>query len=275
MAKKNTNNFSFSIIMIFISFILMFMVNYPLGLAILLITIGFSFYSKLFIIDALNGNKAYLAKDYKTALLKYKKAASSKFVSSNVITGYMLIELKCGDPKTALDYIENILKTKKFKDNELLSLQVSKALALWKTNNPDAAIHLLENLIQEEKSSYIYETLTSLLLIKGRLSDATNLISDALEYDNESIILKSNYGELKYKLGEYNEAEKIFADLMDEDVKFIEPFYYSALIHRSNGEHTKAIDLLEKAVNTNDSLLTSVNKADAEKALDELKKLAV
>jgi hypothetical protein len=51
---------------------------------------------------------------------------------------------------------------------------------------------------------------------------------------------------------------------------FIEPYYFYALILKQKGENEKAIELLEKSLDTNDSLLTTVSKDSATKILYEL-----
>ena len=143
-------------------------------------------------------------------------------------------------------------------------------LYLWKTGNIESAINNLKYLLSKEESSYIYETLTSLLLIDGRVDEALELLKKALEYDDTNNILKSNFGEANFKLGNTKIAEEIFKSLLEENILFIEPYYFYALILKQKGENEKAIELLEKSLDTNDSLLTTVSKDSATKILYEL-----
>ena len=43
-------------------------------------------------------------------------------------------------------------------------------------------------------------------------------------------MLKSNFAEANYLLGNYNEAEEKFKALVDSNVSFMEPYYYLGLI---------------------------------------------
>ena len=82
--------------------------------------------------------------------------------------------------------------------------------------------------------------------------------------------MKSNNGEIKFKEGNYDEASKIFYNLINEDIKFVEPFYYLGLIETKNNNFDKAKELLEKAQNLNQSLITLVKFEDIEQAYNRV-----
>ena len=73
------------------------------------------------------------------------------------------------------------------------------AIVLWKTNSQEEAINLLKHLIENNKNTYIYETLTSLLLASGKFNEAKKYISEAMEFNSDNNIIKSNYAELCFK----------------------------------------------------------------------------
>ena len=269
MSKEKNKIPSISIILIIISFFIM-TVSKAVGIVLITAIILFNILKRKYLINVIKGNRAYTAKDYATAIEEYKKAVSSKYANAGIIRGYILIELKHGDPERAKEVLDKLLAERKFKDHEMLNLNVSKALILWKTGNIEVAINKLKDLLSKEKSSYIYETLTSLLLISGRVEESLELLKEGLEYDDSNNILKSNFGEANFKLGNTEVAEETFASLLEENILFIEPYYFYALILKQKGETEKAIELLEKALDTNDSLLTTVSKDSAEKVLYEL-----
>lgn len=242
-------------------------------LAILLCLLLFLIYliiTKHYFIKVYKGMKAYKIENYSNALENYRDAALSKYCNGPIISNYLICELKYGKPSIAREYIDENLISKNIKSNEKLNLEVTKAIVLWKTNSQEEAINLLKHLIENNKNTYIYETLTSLLLASGKFNEAKKYISEALEFNSDNNIIKSNYAELCFKFEQFDEAEKTFDYLINENVKFIEPYYYSALLERKKGNCDKAFELLRIAESFNESLVSLITHKDIEQALNSV-----
>lgn len=240
-------------------------------LAILLCLLLFLIYliiTKHYFIKVYKGMKAYKIENYSNALENYRDAALSKYCIGPIISNYLICELKYGKPSIAREYIDENLISKNIKSNEKLNLEVTKAIVLWKTNSQEEAINLLKHLIENNKNTYIYETLTSLLLASGKFNEAKKYISEAMEFNSDNNIIKSNYAELCFKFEQFDEAEKTFDYLINENVKFIEPYYYSALLERKKGNCDKAFELLRIAESFNESLVSLITHKDIEQALN-------
>ena len=242
-------------------------------LAILLCLLLFLIYliiTKHYFIKVYKGMKAYKIENYSNALENYRDAALSKYCIGPIISNYLICELKYGKPSIAREYIDENLISKNIKSNEKLNLEVTKAIVLWKTNSQEEAINLLKHLIENNKNTYIYETLTSLLLASGKFNEAKKYISEAMEFNSDNNIIKSNYAELCFKFEQFDEAEKNFDYLINENVKFIEPYYYSALLERKKGNCDKAFELLRIAESFNESLVSLITHKDIEQALNSV-----
>lgn len=242
-------------------------------LAILLCLLLFLIYliiTKHYFIKVYKGMKAYKIENYSNALENYRDAALSKYCIGPIISNYLICELKYGKPSIAREYIDENLISKNIKSNEKLNLEVTKAIVLWKTNSQEEAINLLKHLIENNKNTYIYETLTSLLLASGKFNEAKKYISEAMEFNSDNNIIKSNYAELCFKFEQFYEAEKTFDYLINENVKFIEPYYYSALLERKKGNCDKAFELLRIAESFNESLVSLITHKDIEQALNSV-----
>ena len=242
-------------------------------LAILLCLLLFLIYliiTKHYFIKVYKGMKAYKIENYSNALENYRDAALSKYCIGPIISNYLICELKYGNPSIAREYIDENLISKNIKSNEKLNLEVTKAIVLWKTNSQEEAINLLKHLIENNKNTYIYETLTSLLLASGKFNEAKKYISEAMEFNSDNNIIKSNYAELCFKFEQFDEAEKTFDYLINENVKFIEPYYYSALLERKKGNCDKAFELLRIAESFNESLVSLITHKDIEQALNSV-----
>ena len=242
-------------------------------LAILLCLLLFLIYliiTKHYFIKVYKGMKAYKIENYSNALENYRDAALSKYCIGPIISNYLICELKYGKPSIAREYIDENLISKNIKSNEKLNLEVTKAIVLWKTNSQEKAINLLKHLIENNKNTYIYETLTSLLLASGKFNEAKKYISEAMKFNSDNNIIKSNYAELCFKFEQFDEAEKTFDYLINENVKFIEPYYYSALLERKKGNCDKAFELLRIAESFNESLVSLITHKDIEQALNSV-----
>lgn len=242
-------------------------------LAILLCLLLFLIYliiTKHYFIKVYKGMKAYKIENYSNALENYRDAALSKYCNGPIISNYLICELKYGKPSIAREYIDENLISKNIKSNEKLNLEVTKAIVLWKTNSQEEAINLLKHLIENNKNTYIYETLTSLLLASGKFNESKKYISEAMEFNSDNNIIKSNYAELCFKFEQFDEAEKTFDYLINENVKFIEPYYYSALLERKKGNCDKAFELLRIAESFNESLVSLITHKDIEQALNSV-----
>ena len=193
--------------------------------------------TKRYFIKVYKGMKSYKLEDYETALEYYRDAAMSKYCNGPIISNYLICELKYGKPSLAREYNE---------------------------------IKKLKNLIKNNKNTYIYETLTSLLLCSGRFTEAEKYTIEAMDFNSDNNIIKSNYAEICFKLDKFDEAKKEFDYLIEENVHFIEPYYYSALIERKNGNCDRAFELLRTAEGLNESLVSLVNHKDINQALNSV-----
>lgn len=269
---KNLNKSTIILISIFLlSLIVGFFTTTQLGVITFLIFILlYLIVTKKHYIKVFKGMKAYKVEDYKTALECYRDAAMSSWCNTPIITNYLICELKYGKPSLAKEYITENLKNKNINENELLNLEVTKAIVNWKTCSKEDAIKSLKELIKSNKNTYIYETLTSLLLSTGKFDEANDYILKAMEFNSDNNIIKSNYAEICFKLEKFEESKKYFDALIEDNVRFIEPYYYVALIENKNNNFDKAMELLRKAESLNDSLVSLVSHKDIEQALNSV-----
>ena len=106
--------------------------------------------------------------------------------------------------------------------------------------------------------------------MSNKFDEANIYINEAMEFNSDNNIIKSNYAEICYKLGKFDEAKKYFDTLINENVHFIEPYYYTALIESKNGNFEKSIDLLRKAQCLNESLVSLIKQSDIDQALNSV-----
>ena len=259
------------IILAIISLIIIFFVNKPAGIILLIIAVLFSIYKNSYIFKLSKANKLYNVKDYDNSLNLYRELISKrKDLPGGILNNYLIMELKYGDPKKADDFASKLKYGSNFKGADILSTNVTKALIAWKCNRKDEAIEQLKGYLKDGQNTYIYETLSSLLISSGKNNEALEIINEGLDYTDTSSVLKSNLGEVQYLLGFTQDSEEIFAELVDSGVAFLEPYYYYGLILRKKGDLKKASEILNKGLAYNDSLVSLISKAKIKEILDNI-----
>ncbi|MFQ7001710.1 MAG: tetratricopeptide repeat protein, partial [Clostridium sp.] len=230
----------------------------------------FILYTKRYIVYAFQGSKAYNMKNFTYALERYRKSVKVSGCKGAIVTSYLIVEIKYGKPSLALDYINKNMNNKKFDEATKYSMSVSKAIALWKENMALDSLNLLKDLLKTSENTYAYETLTTLLIMNKNYDEALEYIKKGLDYNKDSNVLLSNEAEVYYKLGNFQKSEELFKPLIESKVNFAEPYYYTGLLAKERGEREKAIELLEKVIDCNDSLLTTVSKEETQEILGPL-----
>ena len=255
-------------IIIVIALLISFMFNTILFFTLLALALVYLFITKGYFIKVIKGSKAYKREEYSEALKHYRKAVQAKNVSGSVISGYLLMELKNGDIKKAEQYVNDNLTTRSFNSRDYADLLLCQSIILWKVDKHSEAIELLKENLADNKSTVLYETLSSYLIISNRFDEAKELIEEGLEYNDISKVLKSNLAECTYLSGDEDTASELFKVLVEEKVNFMEPYYYTGICLHKNKNYPEAIDMFNEALNKNDSLVSLVTRAQVEKALE-------
>lgn len=248
------------ILLFIIGFLVTLSINKFLAMILLLIALCVLLGKNLYLLKIIKANKLYATKNYAEALKLYRETVNRKNIPGFIINNYLIMELKYGDCTIAQNYIDSLsLNNPKIKPADLLSIKISKSLVAWKNNKAEEAINYLKELLEESETTYLYETLTSLLIVNNKLDDALTIIDKGLSYNDSSNVLKSNFAEANYLLGNYDEAEVKFKELVDSNVSFMEPYYYLGLILLNKQDKDGALEVLKKATSFNDSLVSLVN----------------
>lgn len=226
----------------------------------------------------MGGNSAYKKGEYKKACGKYKKAYRTKRLSPDmeIYTGYML--LKEGDKKTCEEIFEHVSQ-KKLSPRQKNSLDTNYAILLWKKGELDNAISLLKDVWDRENTVTVASSLGALMLVRAHITKDYDETLEFCEKTNEMFTyertIMTNLGEAYYSVGENDKALKVFEELTDCGMTSPSAFYYYALSLIKHGDEDEAISMLEAAMRTKFSYLSTVSRKTVKEALDELKKREV
>ncbi|MDY3828766.1 MAG: tetratricopeptide repeat protein [Clostridium sp.] len=217
-----------------------------------------SFFENLAFIKA---NTAFNARNYDKALEIYKKACSKKKAGNGIKLSYASTLIYLGKADTCKEVLDNIDYASLSEDRFKITYRETEGRYLWKIGKIDEAIDTYKNLLNDFKTTSIYETLGYLLIVGKRYEEALELNLEAKDYDSNNVIL-DNLAQSYYYLNQKEEAFKIYQNIIDEAEKkpnFSEPYYYYGLLLKENGNVDEANNCFEKALTFNESNLSIIS----------------
>ncbi len=218
------------------------------------------------------GNSAYKKKDYKKALVQYKKALKTKRLAPDMAIYCGYAALREGDIKEAEEAFDEVGK-KKLNERQKASLDTNRALLEWKKGSLDKGIALLADAWERQPSAVSAGSLGALMLVKARETGDYSLAEEfcrsaweEYKYDKTALC---NLAEAVSASGKLEEAEELFEELMDMRPETPSPYYNYALTLKALGRDEDAADMARKALRCRFTALTPVKREDVQALLDE------
>lgn len=239
----------------------------------ILLAIGVSAVLNIPMLYMLSANSAYKKGEWKKAVEKYKKAYNTKRLSADmeIYCGYVL--LKEGDKKTSEEIFEAVSE-KKLTDYQKNSLDINRAILMWKKGALDEAISLLKAVWDRSPSVTAAGTLGALMLVKaredGNCAEALSFCESTNEQFTYERTIMANLGEAYYLSGQNEEALRVFGELMDCGSQAPAPFYFYALALLKAGRNEEAEEMLNHSLRQRFSALTTVPKKVVRAKLEEI-----
>lgn len=209
------------------------------------------------------------------AISWYKTAAKTTSAKVKYIRNYVYCEIKYGSVEDADRVLNKILEKRKthkpFKGQELIDLQMVRALLEWKKGDVDKAIEILEEVFKEDKSTTVYTTIAYMKTIKGDIDKSLEFSKEAYEKFEDDILVKSIYAINLYKNDQKEEAEVIFKELCNGVYNIPDNMYFYALILMEKGNKEEAIKMLNKGLRLlKETIITIVEPKDYTSLLESL-----
>lgn len=218
----------------------------------------------------IKANLAFQKGNVQEAINLLSKAYKTGSAKASVVSTYGYMLLKYGKLEEALSIFTQQLTSSNLSDEDRFNVQSNYALALWKKGQLDDAISLLEKVIPKFKNTNNYGSLGYLYNLKGDLEKALKFNLEAYDYNSTNGIILDNLGETYYLLDDFENADKIFKELMSLDPKFPEAFYDYALVFEKLGDKEKCIEYLKKAMQYKPNFLSAITAEDIENKLKEM-----
>jgi len=217
----------------------------------------------------LMGSNKYSQKQVEKANKYFDRMDRCFYSPASRRISYVYILLLQGDVDKAEGVIKSILK-KTLTDKEKLDLNLNYSLVMWKKNDLDKAIDILQKVHVNTKSTVVYQNLGYFLLLRGDYKAALEFNLEALSYNTSNSGIMDNLAENYYYLGEYDKAIEIFDEVISKAPTFATPYYYCALTLIKQDNKEKALEVLRKGLECKFSSLSITNKDVLEAKILEL-----
>lgn len=251
--------------------IILFITNPLLGFLGILLWCGYQLYSNKSRIYAIQATSNYSKGNLTKSLELFKKATSSGKVAPAVTISYGYLLLKTGNIVEAEKVLTSAINSNILQDEKMMA-KSNLALVLWKKDQLDDAVTLLEEVIENYKTTSIYGSLGFLLILKGDLEKALSFNQEAFEYNSQNSIIIDNLAHTYYLIGEYDKAQELFEKLMalTPPPAFAEAYYDYGLLLKAQNKKEEALAKFEKAQTFK---LTFLSAVSADKITEQIKEL--
>lgn len=260
----------FIVCVMFMNSILMFFILSILLSAILILLNKDSVLTTIAIGDENSGR-------HQQALNSLEKLVKRNTKNATAYAYYGNMLLMDGNPKEAIVILEKGLT---LKCNSIIHKNLVLALSssYWVDGDVKKGIALLEDLIAQYSyiNHHVYSTLGYLYLLDNNIEDATKYTSLALEDDETSSSALDNMGQIKFTLGEYDEAKDYFKKALAQRDNLADSLYYLGVIYLNEDtkDLTQAKNYLERARACNVSVMNTITDEMIEAKLQELDKIS-
>ena len=181
--------------------------------------------------------------------------------------GYMLLRQgRLDDARIVLTRASLSVSKPKIK-NPIKSLL---ALVEWKAGDLPLAIEMLEDIIEEYKTTAIYQNLGLLYVLSEDKEKALKFNIEAYDFNSDDMIIMDNLAEAYAACGEAEKAEVIYQKLISKEPHFPEAYYGYGLLLIEKGEREKGIELIRKSLDKRFSFLSVKTRDEVEEMLNQI-----
>ncbi|MFD2670284.1 tetratricopeptide repeat protein [Marinicrinis sediminis] len=219
---------------------------------------------------ALRGNVAYANGNVKAAQELLDKAARTGKADAKILNGYGYLLLTQGQVEAAEEWVLQALEKSESRQDQMNS-KINLSLVLWLKGEQGRAILQLRELNKEMKNTIIYGNLGYFLVLRGYLEEALEYNLEAYTFNGESKTILDNLGQTYYLMGDMEKAQEIYRKLIPMKPTIAEPYYYYACTLEQLDETEEAILQLERALEYEVSLISSIQKSMIEQKLEALR----
>ncbi len=247
--------------------------NVLLGIAVLVALLAYLVYSNIPTMYMTKGNMAYQAGNEDEALVWYKKAYDTGKTNIKFKSSYAYLLLRNGKADEAEAILDPIIRVKSLEPNKKNMAKQQRCMVYYKQGRLDEALEeAMEMYESGYKTTNLYGMLGFFMLLANKPLDETlKICEEAYDFNSENRDILDNLSLCYYKMGRYEDAEKISDKLMESETEFVEGFYHGAQIALKLGKMDKARGYMSKIDSAKRSSMTTVSIEEVEKLKQEVR----
>ncbi|KRE67842.1 tetratricopeptide repeat protein [Paenibacillus sp. Soil750] len=249
------------LIVVIILIVMAFQVNWLIGVAAIVVILGYFVYVNRSAMYAQRGNLAYMKGDREQALIWMEKAYVSKAFLPKHQIGYGYLLMKTGDLTKAEQMFEEVLQSAKASDVRIQA-KLNVATVYWLKNKRDEALSMLKELANEVKNTLVYGNYGYFQILQGDLEEALTYNLEAYAYNDNDITIMDNLAQNYYMLGRLNEADEMYTKVIAKAPKHAESYYFYARTLQQLGRTQEAREQIQTALEKELALVTPLTKED-------------
>ncbi len=252
--------------------VIAFKINLWLGAALLAAIVLYGIYHFVPTFYVTKGNQSYAAGDEETAYLWYKKAYDTGRMNVKMKSSYAYILMRTGREDEAEKVLDPIIRVKGLEPEKKNIARQQRCMVYYRQGRIDEALSEAIQLYEDGyRTGNLYGMLGYFKLLSNvPLDETLATCEEAYDYDKDNRDILDNLSICYYRLGRYEDAEKISDELLSEQDDFVEGFYHGAKIAVKCGKYDKARAYLDKLAECKRSKMTTITEEEIEKLKSEL-----
>lgn len=249
-----------------------FRISAAVGIGVMLV--GFCVLAFLLRADLMSTYaQAVFQKDHGKGFLWYERAMKTGKMRPQIALVYAYLLIRDG----VLDKSERIINKILFLHKDKLPAQYMPASHLnlsiikWKRGQLSEAIEELEEVYNSGfRSTVMYGTLGTYYLLNGQYAKAMEFHKEAIEYNDSDQSIRDNLALNHFLMGNISAADEIYSELIEEEPKFLEPYYNYGMVLEKMGEYEPAMANYKTALTITEKFLSTVTHEQVQRAIDSL-----
>ncbi len=239
------------------------------GLLVLVLIIGWMLWRRRGILHYKAVEKHFLSGDMENMRLHMKKAVEADPDNAVLRASIGFLYLKTGSPVEA-ERMLSVAVAKARKPDEKYNAQMMMSLLLWKKGQVNEAFELLEQVMENYRSTAAYSTMGFFHLERGDAGKALAFNREAYEYNRKNPVILDNYGSALLMAGDTAGALRVYDDLMKLEPSFPDAWYNYGRLLEACDRDQEALRMYQTAASKKFWYTTTVSRDEVEDRLSAL-----
>ncbi|MBN2557965.1 MAG: hypothetical protein JXB33_04325 [Clostridia bacterium] len=238
------------------------------GLFILAAYLVYRFYSERDKFFSYVGKRKFLNGKLQKAVHYYNKACMTKKAEAKVRVSYAYALILSGEFQKAAEALAE-LQGAPDADTVQMQKAICEAVLIWKVegNRARASTHL-GRIDESLRTSSYYGVMGKMMIESGDIDKARSFNEEAYRYNAKNAGILENLIRIYCNIEDYERAFKVAGLLLNKNPHTPDSFYYCAMANEKCGNHKKAGKLYKKALDYDETILSSVRHEDIRSILE-------